>query len=55
MPCFHNFFIAPDIASPGIVIWSPIFNPDIEINAILSKYFDPRTSIFPISYVFGLE
>ena len=28
-PCFHNLFIAFDMFSPGILIFSPTVNPDI--------------------------
>ena len=53
IPCFHNFFIAPDIASPGIEILSPTFIPDKDFKAISSKYFSPITSISATSYVLG--
>ena len=54
IPCFHSFFIAPEIASPGIEILSPTLIPDKDFNAISSKYFSPITSISATSYVLGL-
>ena len=54
IPCLHSFFIAPEIASPGIEISSPTFMPANDFNAISSKYFSPITSISATSYFFGL-
>ena len=54
IPCFHNFFIAPDIASPGIEILSPTLIPAKDFSATSSKYFSPITSISATSYTLGL-
>ena len=53
IPCFHNFLIAPEIASPGIEILSPTFIPARDFNAISSKYFSPSTFTSATSYVLG--
>ena len=55
IPCFHSFFIAPEIDSPGIVILSPTLIPARDFNATSSKYFSPSTLISATSYVFGFE
>ena len=49
IPCFHNFFIAPDIDSPGMEISSPILSPDSDFKAISSRYFAPIIFISAIS------
>ena len=53
IPCLQSFFIAPEIASPGIDIASPTFIPARDFRAISSKYFSPSMSISATSYFFG--